>query len=237
MKEKILLFFLILPLLSFSEELEKKEVSMTQKVYWLGHDTILIEYGGKNIYFDPYQISKKSPPADCVFISHEHFDHLSQEDLKVIVNPKTKIIIPAQWKEKVRDLKCEVLGVKAGEKRKVDDLELEVVPAYNPKKQFHPKSYGGVGYIVNIGGTKYYHAGDTDLIPEMKDFPPIDVAFLPVSGTYVMDAEEAAEATKILKLKKAIPMHYGAIVGSDKDAEKFKKLSHCPVEILEKHNF
>lgn len=210
---------------------------MSEQIFWLGHDTILIQFNGKNIYFDPYQISKKSPPADYVFISHEHFDHLSVEDLQIILNPKTKIIIPVQWASKLKGLKGEVVGVKIGDKTRVDDFEVQVVPAYNPKKQFHPKNYGGAGYIVKIGEKVYYHAGDTDFIPEMKDFPEIDVAFLPVSGTYVMDAKEAAEATKVMKIKKAIPMHYGAIVGSDKDAEEFKKLASCPVEILKKHNF
>jgi len=214
-----------------------KEEFMSNHIYWLGHDSILIQFNSKNIYFDPYQISKKSPPADYVFISHEHFDHLSIEDLKIITNPKTKIIIPSQWASKVQEFKCEVIGVKSGDKTKVNGFELQVVPAYNPKKQFHPKSYGGVGYIVKIGDTVYYHAGDTDLIPEMKEFPPIDVAFLPVSGTYVMDVKEAIEATKIMKIKKAIPMHYGAIVGSEKDAENFKEGANCSVEILKKHNF
>lgn len=215
----------------------KKEGSMSNHIFWLGHDTILIQFDGKNIYFDPYQISKSSPPADYIFISHEHFDHLSIEDLKIISNQKSKIIIPNQWISKVKELKGEIIGVKVGDKTKINGFEVQVVPAYNPKKQFHPKTYGGAGYIVKIGETVYYHAGDTDLIPEMKDFPPIDVAFLPVSGTYVMDAKEAAEATKIMKIKKAIPMHYGAIVGSENDAETFKKIANCPVEILKKHNF
>lgn len=215
----------------------KKEGSMSNHIYWLGHDSILIQFNEKNIYFDPFQISKKSPPADYVFISHEHFDHLSMEDLKIISKPKTKIIIPNQWVSKLKELKCEIIGVKIGDKTKIDEFEVQVVPAYNPKKQFHPKNYGGAGYIVKIGQTVYYHAGDTDLIPEMKDFPEIDVAFLPVSGTYVMDSKEAAEATKIMKIKKAIPMHYGAIVGSEGDALEFQKLANCTVEILKKYNF
>lgn len=212
----------------------KKEGSMSNHILWLGHDTILIQFNGKNIYFDPYEIPKNSPTADYVFITHEHFDHLSLKDLKKIVKAGTKIIIPSQWTGKVKELNCEVIGVKISDKTKIDGFDLQVVPAYNPSKQFHPKSYGGAGYIVKIGQTVYYHSGDTDIIPEMKEFPEIEVAFLPVSGTYVMDAKEAAEATKIMKIKKAIPMHYGAIIGSEKDAEEFKKLSSCPVEILKK---
>lgn len=212
----------------------KKEGSMSNHIIWLGHDTILIQFNGKNIYFDPYEIPQNSPPADYVFITHEHFDHLSLKDLKIIVKKGTKIIIPSQWTEKVKELNCEVIVVKISDKKKIDEFDLQVVPAYNPSKQFHPKSYGGVGFIVKIGQTVYYHSGDTDLIPEMKEFPEIDVAFLPVSGTYVMDAKEAAQATKVMKIKKAIPMHYGAIIGSEKDAEEFKKLASCPVEILKK---
>lgn len=212
----------------------RKETFMSNHILWLGHDTILIQFNGKNIYFDPYEIPQNSPTADYIFITHEHFDHLSLKDLKKIVKAGTKIIIPSQWIGKVKELNCEIIGVKISDKKKIDEFDLQVVPAYNPSKQFHPKSYGGAGYIVKIGQTVYYHSGDTDMIPEMKEFPEIDVAFLPVSGTYVMDAKEAAEATKIMKIKKAIPMHYGAIIGSEKDAEEFKKLASCPVEILKK---
>src|SRR6266568_4845916 len=131
----------------------------------------------------------------------------------------------------------EVKSVKPGDKLAVGDITLEAVPAYNlnkfrePGKPFHPKEDGKVGFILSAKGVRIYHAGDTDPIPEMKGFKT-DVALLPVSGTYVMTPEEAAEATRMIKPKLAIPMHYGAIVGSENDAEKFKQLAACPVQIL-----
>lgn len=233
--KNLFFYFLILSSLLFSQL--KKEAVMEEKIFWLGHDSILIQYGGKNFYFDPYELPKNSPAADFIFISHDHFDHLSLEDLKKIVKESTKIFIPSKWESKVKNLKAEVFGISRGDKKSFDGFEVQVVPAYNVAKQYHPKEYGGVGYILKIGEKYYYHAGDTDFIPEMKNFPPIDVAFLPVSGTYVMNAEEAAEATKNMKIKKAIPMHYGSIVGSEEDAKKFKKLASCEVEILTKHDF
>ncbi|MEM2004008.1 MAG: MBL fold metallo-hydrolase, partial [Nitrososphaerota archaeon] len=113
-----------------------------------------------------------------------------------------------------------------------------VVPAYNVNKfrapgvVFHPKEYGGVGYIIEVDNIRIYHPGDTDLIEEMKTLGRIDVALLPVSGTYVMTAEEAAKAVDIIKPDLAIPMHFGEIVGSEKDAQTFKSKASCRVEIL-----
>ncbi len=108
------------------------------------------------------------------------------------------------------------------------------MPAYNPNKKFHPKSAGHVGYIVTLSGKRIYHAGDTDLIPEMTQIKT-DIALLPVSGTYVMTAVEAAEAANTIKPALAIPMHYGDadVVGTRQDAEDFRRLANVPVEILE----
>jgi L-ascorbate metabolism protein UlaG (beta-lactamase superfamily) len=127
--------------------------------------------------------------------------------------------------------------VKPGDKLKLGDVSIDVIPAYNlnkfrePGKVFHPKEDGKVGYIMGINGVRVYHAGDTDAIPEMKGLKP-DVALLPVSGTYVMTADEAAQAVKMVEPKLAIPMHYGVIVGTEQDAQKFKQLSTVEVQIL-----
>ena len=109
------------------------------------------------------------------------------------------------------------------------------MPAYNPNKRFHPKSAGHAGYIVTLNGKRIYHAGDTDHIPEMAQLK-VDIALLPVSGTYVMTAAEAAEAANTIKPGLAIPMHYGDadVVGTRADAEEFKRHAKVPVEILER---
>lgn len=204
---------------------------------WLGHDGFKITHGGKTIYFDPYKLQPhhNKKDADLVMISHNHFDHLSIEDLARVIGTKTQI---AAAKECVGKLKgigaAEVIGVGPGEKLTVQGIAIEAVAAYNTNKTFHPKADGKLGFIVTLNDMRIYHAGDTDAIPEMKGVNP-DVALVPVSGTYVMTAEEAARCVnESLKPKQlAIPMHYGTIVGNENDARTFSDLvSVCPVKIL-----
>jgi len=205
------------------------------KISWLGHDCFKIK-NNKTIYIDPFNI-KDEEKADLIFVTHEHYDHCSLKDIKKISTSKTIVVAPESCKTQLSGMKIKF--IKPGDKIVVDEIEVEAVPAYNinkfraPGEVFHPKEEEKVGYIINFSGVKIYHAGDTDLIQEMKNIQ-VDIALLPVSGTYVMTAEEAAEATKIIKAEIAIPMHYGSIVGSEKDAEKFKKLAACKVEILKK---
>jgi L-ascorbate metabolism protein UlaG (beta-lactamase superfamily) len=208
------------------------------KISWLGHDGFKIK-NAKTVYVDPYEI-KGGEAADILLISHNHEDHCSPEDVKKIVFAKTTIITTAESKRKLSKTKAkEILVVKPGQKMLIDDVSVEMVPAYNvnkfrsPGHLFHPKENEMLGFIVTMNGVRIYHAGDTDLIPEMERFN-VDVACLPVSGTYVMTAEEAVESTRHIKLKVAIPMHYGSIVGDDRDAERFKTLASCEVRILSK---
>jgi L-ascorbate metabolism protein UlaG (beta-lactamase superfamily) len=126
-----------------------------------------------------------------------------------------------------------VTTLRAGESLTVHDVLVEAVPAYNIDKHFHPKEAGHVGYVITIAGERLYFAGDTDNIPEMKQID-CDLALLPVSGTYVMTAEEAAQAAAIINPKLAVPMHYGAgVVGTKMDAERFQELCPVPVKIFE----
>jgi L-ascorbate metabolism protein UlaG (beta-lactamase superfamily) len=205
---------------------------------WLGHDGFKITASGKTVYIDPYQLSKaqySKNDADIVFISHNHFDHLSMDDLKHVIGKKTSIVAA---KECVEQLKvsgaAEVKGVVPGDRLAVQGVAVEVLPAYNTNKKFHPKADNKVGFVFTIGNLRIYHTGDTDDIPEMSTAKP-DVALVPVSGTYVMTAEEAAKAVneKIKPKKLAIPMHYGSIVGSEQDATRFKELVNvCSVSIM-----
>jgi len=207
------------------------------KVSWLGHDSFKIK-NGKTVIIDPFKIRSSSEKADILLVSHEHFDHLSIDDIKKVASDKTTVVAAASCKNELSKLKFkEIRIVHPGDKVQLDDVTIEAVPAYNlnkfrePGKVFHPKEDAKVGYIVTMKGVRVYHAGDTDVIPEMKNFKT-DLALLPVSGTYVMTPNEAAEAAKIIGPKLAIPMHYGAIVGSEEDAEKFKQLASCQVQIL-----
>jgi len=208
------------------------------KVNWLGHDGFKIK-NAKTVYIDPY-VMEAGEKADILLISHEHFDHFSPGVVKKIVTSNTTIITTLAVKRQLSGTKAkEIRAVKPGEKIVVDDVSVETVPAYNvnkfrsPGEPFHSKQEEMLGFIVTMNAVRIYHAGDTDSIPEMEGLN-IDIACLPVSGTYVMTAEEAAESTKRIKPKIAIPMHYGSIVGDDSDAERFKKLSSCDVRILSK---
>jgi len=199
---------------------------VVKKIAWLGHDVIRLE-GSKVIYFDPYQITTHRP-ADIICITHDHFDHCSPEDTRKVQKSDTVIVTDAASAKK---LTGDVRVVAPGDRLEVKGVEIEVLPAYNTNKEFHPKAAAMLAFVVTLDGVRYYHAGDTDLIPEMKDIDA-DVAFLPVSGTYVMTADEAVEAAKTIRPKVAIPMHYGAIVGSEDDAVRFKKALEGEVEVF-----
>ena len=200
---------------------------MLQNIKWLGHAGFKLS-GEKTVYIDPFKIEEHEP-ADIIIITHEHFDHLSPEDIKKIQTGKTVIVTTKDCFSKVSG---NVKTISAENSLDVDGIKIEAVPAYNINKEFHPHHKGWIGVIVTINGQRIYHAGDTDNIPEMSNLKNIDVALLPVSGTYVMTAEEAADAANTFMPKIAIPMHYASIVGTIADAERFKSLCKCKVQIL-----
>ena len=200
---------------------------VVKNITWLGHDGFLIKGNGKAIVIDPFQV-KQCEPADIILISHEHYDHCSPEDVKKIQKDSTVIVTEAQSAAK---LSGDVRVVQPGDKLTVSGIPIEAVPSYNTNKSFHPKENGWLGFIVTVGGVRIYHAGDTDRIPEMGSFQ-VDIALLPVSGTYVMTAEEAVEAARMIKPKVVIPMHYGAIVGSADDAKRFSEALQGTCEVV-----
>lgn len=197
-----------------------------EKIHWLGHASFRID-GSKVIYFDPFEL-RGGPTADLILISHEHYDHCSPEDIEKIKGAKTVIVTE---KESSKKLKGNVKVVKPGDTIEVEGVKIRALPAYNIGKDFHPKAKAWLGFLVEIDGFTVYHPGDSDLIPEMEGLSP-DIAFIPVSGTYVMDPEMAAEAALKIRPKVAIPMHYGSFIGSEKEAEKFKESLRGKVEVL-----
>ena len=209
--------------------------------HWTGHDGFRIaSYNKKTIYIDPFQLQKaqlNKNDADILLVTHNHFDHLSIEDLKHVISHNTSIVAADECIEQLKGLKVkELKNVSPGDKLEIEDIPIEIVPAYNTNKKFHPKDDKKVGFIFTINNQRIYHAGDTDVIPEMESVN-VDIALVPVSGTYVMTSDEAAQAVNdlIKPVKLAIPMHYGSIVGTEKDAERFRDLVKiCETKILDR---
>ena len=169
------------------------------------HSSIRIQ-GSKTVWFDPYLVKEERHDADVIFITHDHFDHFSAEDVQRVSKTDTILVTPRNAKNMT-----------------VAGLTFETVPAYNIGKKFHPKEKNWVGYLVTMDGVRYYVAGDTDVTPELLSVQA-DVAMLPVGGTYTMTAGEAAEAAKKMEVPAFIPTHYGSVVGTKSDGEEFKAL-------------
>ena len=203
---------------------------MLDKIYWLGHSSIKIK-GDKTVYIDPWKL-RDSDPADLILISHSHGDHLSPGDVEKIHKDDTVIITTEDC---AVQLSGDVRVVKPGDEIQVGEIKVDAVPSYNTNKAFHPRQNKWVGFIITMEGSRIYYCGDTDFIPEMKEIKA-DIMIVPVGGTYTMTAEEAAEAVNLIKPGISIPVHYGDIVGSIKDAEKFKALCEVPVEIKTPHD-
>ncbi len=209
-------------------------------IEWLGHDGFKITRAGLKIYIDPYKMNDNDK-ADIILITHGHFDHCSVEDISKLIKENTSVVVTADCISNVgRFKKIKLKVVEPNSELEVEGIKIQTIPAYNinkfrvPGQVFHDKREGWVGYILNIGKIRVYHAGDSDFTSEMKNLNNIDIALIPVSGTYVMTPEEAAEAVNYIRPKVAIPMHIGSVVGSKQDAENFKKLvkEGIKVEIL-----
>lgn len=208
------------------------------RLHWLGHDSFRLD-GPPVIYFDPWQLSQDERQdagqvADLVLISHEHGDHCSPEDIASVSGPDTIVVCNAGAAEQLPGAKV----IHPGESMTAAGVKIEAVRAYNVNKfrspgvPFHPREADMVGFIVAIGGQRLYFAGDTDYIPEMSDID-CDVALLPVSGKYVMTAEEAATAARSIQPQVVVPMHYGSGIGTAEDGESFTALYEGKVVLLQ----
>jgi len=199
---------------------------------WLGHSGFVLNTGSKTIYIDPYNIPENSEKADIILITHSHYDHCSVADLKKIVKEGTKIMVPADCPSKICrfDEEIDIQIVEPGKEFNIGDLRIITVAAYNIDKSFHPREEGWVGYLIKNPGVVVYHAGDTDVIPEMDKLTGHKqkgiefIALLPVGGRFTMSFEEAFEAVKKIKPSLAIPMHFGSVVGLEEDAKEFVQM-------------
>jgi len=183
-----------------------------------------------NIYFDTYNFKSEIHDADYIFITHDHYDHYDEESINKIIKDNTTIIVPGYLKEKASKLINRVIVVEPNKTYQVDDIKFETVASYNINKKFHPQENGNVGYILTIDGIKYYVMGDTDRTQE-TDMVKTDVCFVPIGGTYTMDVNEAIDYINYIKPKKAIPIHYGSIVGDITLGEEFKNKINKEIEV------
>jgi len=190
---------------------------------WIEHAGFLLEIKGKNVYIDPFKVNAKLPKADLIFITHSHFDHFDVKSIAILSTENTYFIAPKEVASKLSGRK--VLEVVPGRSYEAEGVCFSTVPAYNANGEFHPKEAGSVGYIIDANGVRVYHAGDTDFIEEMKHID-VDVALIPMGGTYTMDVEDAIRAAGAIKAKVVIPMHYRALLGKEGSAkaeEEFMK--------------
>lgn len=204
---------------------------MLEDIQVLCHSSIKVNKG-KVIYIDPFKIDENYNDADIIFITHDHYDHYSEDDIDKVKKADTVIIVPEELLTKVlrKGFRQDyIITVVPNQKYMVEGIEFKTVPAYNTNKKFHPKENEWVGYIIEIKGVKYYIAGDTDITEENKKVK-CDVAFVPVGGTYTMDFKEAAYLINEIKPKVAVPIHYGSIVGKMQDATDFIKLLHPTIK-------
>jgi L-ascorbate metabolism protein UlaG (beta-lactamase superfamily) len=207
---------------------------MIENIHWLGHDSFRLD-GTTTVYIDPWKLPAGLPPAGLILVTHEHFDHLSLPDIEALAGPDAVVVGPACVTAQLADR--ETITVAPGDSVEVRGVGLEAVPAYNldkfraPGQPYHPREAGYVGYVIALDGVRYYHAGDTDAVPEMAGVH-CDVALLPVGGTFTMTWDEAAAACDLLHATAAVPMHYGEIVGDVGDAERFRDRCGLPVTIL-----
>ena len=200
---------------------------MLENVEVLNHSSIRINKE-KIIYIDPFKINKNYNDADIIFITHDHYDHYSEEDIDKVIGKNTTIVIPEELLTKLLKKgihKSAIITVEPNKEYMIQGIKFETIPAYNTNKAFHPKENEWVGYVIEIQGSKYYIAGDTDITEENRKVK-CDVAFVPVGGTYTMDFKEAAQLINEIQPKVAVPTHYGSVVGTEQDAIDFIRLLH-----------
>ena len=183
--------------------------------------------GSKILYFDPFQVTDAAHDADCIFITHEHYDHFDPDSIARIKKADTVLIAPESMKKKTLSQSGltpeQCVFYMPGEVHKEGDLSIETIPAYNKCKPFHPKMKKWQGYVVTMDGIRYYVAGDTDVNEEIKKVQ-CDAALIPIGGHFTMDKKQAAEYIAQLKPKAVIPAHYGSIVGKRTDGQEFRDM-------------
>ncbi len=206
-----------------------------KNVTWYGQGSLRIISAGKCIYIDPLWIVEEMHDADIILITHTHFDHLSEEDIKKVIKEDTVFAAPQDCVDQLKEeFDHEMIVVLPGEELDIKGVHIRVVAAYNVvKTQNHPKENNWVGYVVDTDEGKYYYTGDTELIPEMQGLD-VDVIFVPLGQTYTMNnVQQAVDAAKASGAKKAVPVHYGEYEGTASDVQTFKMLLGSEIEMVQ----
>lgn len=205
---------------------------MLEGITWYRQSALRFTDGERTVYIDPWGTGDDPPPADLILITHAHFDHFRPEEIDVLRRSRTKLVAPL---DVANELTGDVTPVRPGETHVVGGVPISTVPAYNTREEaleFHPKRNGWVGYVIELGGTTYYHAGDTDHAPELDDVRA-DVAFLPIGGHFTMDWRAAADLAKAIEPSVAVPIHYGFVICSPTDGIRFRDAAvPVPVELI-----
>lgn len=198
---------------------------MGDTIFWIGHASFYIKTKEATVFIDPFRVSDAvKEKADLILITHAHFDHNSKPDIEKVRKDDTKFVAPQKCLE-AKEYKHEVS--RPGFATSYRGISIEAVPSYNKREErlkFHPRSENWVGYVLDVGGMRIYHAGDTDFIPEMAALKDIDVALLPMGGTYTMAMDEAIEAAKTIAPRTVVPMHYKMLLGKDGSTDMEKQL-------------
>lgn len=209
---------------------------MLDRITWFRQSAIRWTDGELTLYIDPWGTAADDAPADLILITHAHEDHLRPAEIERLGRDGTKVVAPA---DVAVGLAGSVTAVAPGESHEIAGVRFTTVPAYNTREEalsFHPRANRWVGYIVELDGRTYYHAGDTDHAPEL-DGIRTDVAFLPIGGYYTMDPVEAGGLAKAIGPQLAVPFHYGFVVGSPEDGERFRDAAApVPVELMDPTN-
>ena len=185
---------------------------------------------GITVHIDPWGIPDGEEKADLVLITHAHFDHYNPDDFAKVIKDGSIVVAPEDVARECLP-SGDVRAISPGQTIEAAGLQINAVPAYNIAKErleMHPRENNWVGFVVKLGDTTYYFAGDTDHVPEMAEIGT-DVAFVPIGGTYTMDVTEAVGAVKEIAPKVAVPYHFGFVVGTRSDGDEFVR-GIAPVE-------
>ncbi len=198
-------------------------------VRWYGHTSWKIWQEDVIIYIDPVGLDEALPDAALVLVSHTHSDHYSANDINRVAGPNT-IFVGSTDAVSQQGWGVPLLPDEVYE---MGGIHITAMPAYNLSKSNHPRANNWLGFVIELGGLRFYYAGDTDVIPEMQTLSNIDVAIVPIGGGASMSASQAAQATYDFKPTLSLPSHWGKYRGDLSDAKLFQDSAYGEVVILE----